>query len=375
MSLTIISPLLTAIAQSFSVKIAQVGILFTAQFIGFVVFILIGGVIADRWGKKIVLSISLIGFTVVILVFPSVHNFNLACLIMIFIGGFGGIIESITSALVSDMNASNKSFYINLVQVFFGFGALIGPIVAGILLSQGVSWKICYYGLGILSFILTIVFIVNKFPNLSSPDKITVNDFKLLIADKRFLFVCMCMAFYTGSEVGGWGWLCTFLDQSMGFTVTKSSVAVAVFWTAMTLGRILCGGLTFKYTVRSIVVMLAFASSAVTLLSVFVSNEFAIWAVIAAMGISYSSQWPFIAAYGSTHSNAPSGTVFALLIASGGIGSMIIPYSMGVVGEIVNMRAAMIIPTGLLFIVAGTFVVFGRKDIDKKMVNEKLQRI
>jgi MFS family permease len=48
MALTITSPLLPAIAASFSLSMAESGVIFTANFIGFVAFILIGGILADR---------------------------------------------------------------------------------------------------------------------------------------------------------------------------------------------------------------------------------------------------------------------------------------------------------------------------------------
>ena len=63
MVLTIISPLVPEIARSFSLNLAQSGIIFTANFIGFVIFILGGGILADRIGKKPVLIFSLIGFS------------------------------------------------------------------------------------------------------------------------------------------------------------------------------------------------------------------------------------------------------------------------------------------------------------------------
>jgi MFS family permease len=89
MVLTAYSTLLTSISSSFSLSLAQSGIIFTANFIGFVIFILAGGVLADRIGKKTILSISLTGFAISLLCFPLSSNFYAALIIMFFIGGFG----------------------------------------------------------------------------------------------------------------------------------------------------------------------------------------------------------------------------------------------------------------------------------------------
>ena len=70
MTLTVTGPLLPAISRSFGLGMAEAGLVFTANFAGFVAFILVGGVLADRWGKKRVLSVALAGFAVSLLLVP-----------------------------------------------------------------------------------------------------------------------------------------------------------------------------------------------------------------------------------------------------------------------------------------------------------------
>lgn len=360
LALTSLSPLLIDISRTFSLSIAQSGIFFTANFFGFVVFILIGGVLSDRWGKKVVISVSLIGFTAAMFIFPLSPGFYAACIVMFFIGSFGGVLESMASALVSDLNTVNNSFYVNLAQVFFGLGAIIGPVSAGIMVSSGLSWKLCYYILAVLSLAVTVIFISIKLPQMPGSREITLADFKHLVTDKKFILICLCMLFYTGSEVGGWGWMCTFLKQIMNFSVAKSGIAVAVFWAAMTIGRLLCGPLILRYNIKHLIIFLAFTSSTITALSIFINNEAAIWVIIAAMGLTYSSQWPLIVSYGSSYSKAPSGTVFSLLIGSGGIGVTLVPFIMGVIGEKTAMSISMIAPALLLSGVGLIFTAIGR---------------
>lgn len=365
MNLTIISPLLIEISKTFSLNIAQSGFIFTIEFAGFITFVLLAGLFTERLGKKAVVSFSLIGFTASLLLFSFAQNFLSACIIMFFLGGFGGVIESLITSLVSDLNDINKSFYVNLSQVFFGLGALVGPVVAGLTVSYGISWRISYQVLAALSLVLTLVFIIRKLPPLTKTDKVTFANIKRLLSDRNFLLICLCMLLYTGAEVGGWGWLCTLLKQSMGFSSTKSGIAVAVFWMAMTIGRFLCGPLTLRYSLKHIITVLAFLSAVVTMLSIVLFNEIAIWIVVAAMGFTYSSQFPFIASFGARLTDAPSSTVFSLLIGSGGLGSMLVPYIMGVVGNNAGMRNSMLIPAILLLFVGLIFSRF--KNLPKEI--------
>jgi len=160
---------------------------------------------------------------------------------------------------------------------------------------------------------------------------------------------------YTGSEVGGWGWMSTFLKQNLKFSVTNSSIAVGIFWGAMSIGRIICGRLSLRYPARNIIIVLALLSAVATALSGFVVGEVAVLLGITAMGFAYSSLWPLIASYGGNYHKENSGTVYSLLIGSGSIGSAIIPLLMGVIAQNINIRVAMISPAILFLIIAIIF--------------------
>ena len=366
MVLTIISPLVPEIARSFSLNLAQSGIIFTANFIGFVIFILGGGILADRIGKKPVLIFSMIGFSLGLSLLPLAPNFEIACLVMALIGGCGGVLESQLGAIITALNPVNTSFYMNLSQVFFGFGAIAGPLIAAAAISWGYSWQFCYFILAGLSWLLTLSLLPAQFPAIQDTDKIRWNGFKGLILDPRFLLICFCMFLYTGSEVGGWGWLSTFVKTDLGFSVTQSSLAVGLFWAAMALGRIGCGPFILRYSTRTIVIILAFFSAVVTAFSGSTTGNWS-WLVIFLMGFAYSSIWPLLVAFGGEQYPVYSGTVFALLVGTGGLGSTIIPYLVGIIGQNAGVRIAMISPAVCFLLVA--LILMGLEKVPRRSIN------
>lgn len=356
MNLTVISPLLPAISKSFSIGIPESGLIFTTNFIGFVIFVLAGGVLSDKYGKKAVLFVSLVGFTLSIFAFSTSQGLYSACIIMFFLGGFGGIIETLIMALASELHPERPSYYVNLSQVFFGIGAVVGPLMAGLVLSRGLDWRICYIAVGILSLVLTAGFARCRIPRVSGGSGFSLSHIKHITSDKGFILICLCMFLYTGSEVGGWGWLATFLKQSLGFGASKASVAVSAFWLSMTAGRLLCGSLTARFSMRGIIITLSSISAAVTLLSSIVRSEAAIWVVVVAMGLAYSSQFPLIISSGSNASKEYQGTVFSLLVGSGSVGSMTVPLAMGFIGGNLSMGSAMVLPAVMLFAISMIFI-------------------
>ncbi len=360
-AVTILSPLLGEIAKGYSLDLAQSGFIFTAFFLGVFIFILVGGSLADRYGKKKIILLSVIGFSFSLFIFPYSPNFIVACIIMALIGGFGGASEALASALIVELMPENPGFYLNLAHVFFGAAAVIGPIGAGMLLSADLDWKICYYFLGSMALLLSILIAYSKFPAFIKQESITFAEIKKIITNKSFILICLCVFLYTGSEVGSWGWMATFLNKNLSFTVMMSSIAVGVFWFFVTLGRILCGFLSLRFSIRKIVIVLALLSAITTFLSGAVNNQALLWIVIAGLGITYSSQWPLIVSYGGSYFNTSSGTIFSIMIASGGLGTMIIPYGMGGIAQYANIRIAMMSPAVLFVVIAVIFIWFGGK--------------
>lgn len=362
MVLTSYSPMLSSIAATFSLTLTQSGFIFSANFIGFVAFIVFGGVMADRIGKKTILVIAVAGFALALILFPISSNFFIACIVMALIGGFGGIIETVTNAVITDIIPEKASFYVNMSQVFFGIGAVIGPIIAGIIVAVGIRWQLYYFGMGLLSVVLALLLASARVPNLQSEEGISWETLRQLMTDRRLLLICLCMFLYTGSEVGSWGWMSTFLKENMNFSIIKSGIAVATFWASITVSRVICGYLTLRFDVKWIVIVLAFSSSIFVLLMGFELSESLMWVVIFGLGFSFSSQWPLIATFGSKDYPTSTGTVFALLVGSGGLGGTVIPYAMGFIGEKSTMQIAAMSPSILFVIIA---VIFLR--IDKKV--------
>ena len=368
MVLTVVSPLITQIARDFSLDKTQAGLLFTFNSVGFTAFILFGGIAADKFGKKIVLAITTMLMVVSLLLFSIVQNFIMANVVIIFIGGSVGVLESICNAHIAELNPAKKSLYINISQIFFGVGALAGPLLAGLLINAGLTWRNVYQLIGALTLVIGIFFMFVRVPPMphAENEAISVHGFKKLVSNKLLWILCLCMFLYTGSEVGSWGWMSTFMMEKMQFTLVESSLSVGVFWSSMIVGRLICTSLLSRFKTKYFIIVLAFCSAAATAASGFVPGAAAAWAVIVLMGLSYSSIWPLIIAYGSERMKNSSGTIFALMVGSGGIGMSIIPAIMGFLSERISISFSMISPA-LFFAIVGIVFLF----IDRIQAAEK----
>ena len=366
MVITVISPLLIEITRDYGLTMAQAGWIFTLNFTGFVIFVFTGGLAADHFGKKTAILASLAGFSVSLALVLFTPNYRVFCILIFFIGGFGGIIEAVVSSAVSELNDKNATFFQNLVHSFFGVGALAGPVSAGLLVTAGMDWRVCFLILGIIGALLAVAFLLTKLPNKPAENGFSFASFTALVRDPAFMVICLCIFLYTGAEVGSWGWMSLFLKQNLGFSLTRASVAVGVFWIAITVGRFACGQLTLRFKPSSIIIVLAFSAFAVTLASLFVKSEPLTWIQIILMGFSFSSLWPLIVGYGGEHRMTSSSTVFSLLVGCGGIGATAIPFLMGLAGSATDARIPMVIPSISLLLVGIFFTALVRKKHSRK---------
>lgn len=102
------------------------------------------GALSDRYGRKPMLQISLVGTLVGYLLFAwAIHTQNLPLLFFSrMLPGFtGGNISIIMSALSDIATPENRTKYFGLVGMAFGLGFIFGPAIGGILADNSVvSW-------------------------------------------------------------------------------------------------------------------------------------------------------------------------------------------------------------------------------------------
>ncbi len=364
--ITMISPTLPQISGDLSLSLSQMGMLLMCQFVGFTVFVLLSGVVSDHIGKKKTLAGAMIILTVVSLLFSMIHEFTWLCIALFFLGGGMGVLEMMSNALLSDVTLGNSVFHLNFMQVFFGLGAIAGPILAGMAYQNGVSWRVVYQVLGWILACVTVLFMVNRLPSLPKSEKIDIKGVRNLIVDKKFLLICLCMFLYTGSESSGWGWMSTFTDENLGFSTMESSLAVAVFWISVTAGRLVIAAFIKKLDVRKLVMVLAVFAGIICALMSIVKEDILVWAVIVLLGLACSSQWGLILTYGTERYRRSTGTVFAMLVASGGIGMSIVPYLMGIMGDALGMRVSLFVPVVLFLLITLSFYFVPRFTIRKE---------
>lgn len=178
------------------------GNIFFSQYVGFLIATLITGILADRFGLKLVIVLAgiFLAFGV-----GGYSSFSTPLLLSasLFIVGMGlGAFELGPNAVIVSLYHEQKGLYLNLMAVMHGLGSMIAPLFASFLFSLNFTWRTVYRWELLLIAIFIFVSLFLRFPK--SEDKSAL-DFRAIpkVAFKhRLPLYYAAMLFYVAAEIG-----------------------------------------------------------------------------------------------------------------------------------------------------------------------------
>lgn len=157
MGFGIIIPLIYTYGKQFGVTQQTIGLLTAAYSIAQFFATPVLGSLSDRFGRKPLLVISLIGTCASFIIFGFAHSILILFIARILDGLTGGNI-SVAQAMVSDISSpEERAKNFGILGSAFGFGFVIGPAVGGLLSKLGMQVPFFFAaGTAMLGVLLTL---------------------------------------------------------------------------------------------------------------------------------------------------------------------------------------------------------------------------
>ena len=244
----ILGTILEPMVDHYGIAYGDGGQLIMNQFLGFLVGVLIAPAIVNSLGRRMTVMIALFSFTISQFILGILPHWSFL-LFTVPLGGVGiGILETIIAALIIGHLKEKKASVLVLVEVFFGVGALLIPVISAFFISTG-TWNGSFLVVAVLTMVTAVLWVLLPFGELDSilkkqskeekkkgkeqpRKKYTRKQMPVIIAGAFFFFM------YVGTEMVLPNYLPTILNITTTLGASSLALSITVFWAAMTIGRL-----------------------------------------------------------------------------------------------------------------------------------------
>jgi len=345
-----ISPMLGTLLPSFSLTPEQSGNVAFAQALGLMIASVLVGPLIDVKGKKTALLLGLAMAAAALFMLPIFRSYTATVWLMFLLGLGGGIIVTGANALAGDVNEARRASTLNLLNVFFGVGGLLTPLIAGRLLA-GNAVSLCYLVAGLTGFTL-LVHVATKMPAPSGERGFKFSEIGVVLSSPALYLLALFLFLYVAAEVGVWNWLAKHLiaqgvPESQALTILSLGFALGLLVGRVVVSRILIRVASVNVTLAAAVLM-----AITTYLALQSSNAMVAWVSVFCAGLAMAPVFPTALAMTADAFPRATATAMGLVITSGWIGLAISSKIIGAIagGEDARLKTALLILPGFAVI-------------------------
>jgi len=238
-TMSLLGPLLPAIRAEIPMSYLEAGLLLSGQFIGMLVSVPPGGHLADRIGRKPFLLASAVLTVSGLAATALAPGFGTLLAAAVVTGVGSGGFEVGVNAVEVDHAGEGAGKAMNRLHFFFGVGAIAGPVLAAAMVGAGLDWRLAFLAAAVPPAAVGLVLLPQP---LRHAAKAAVHDQAAIYGNAALWRYAMVVALYVALETTTYGWAASFWVKR-GASFLPAALLASLFWTTLTAGRLLCGGL------------------------------------------------------------------------------------------------------------------------------------
>jgi len=342
--MAILGAILPSLFERIGFGAGKAGNLFLAMNFAMLLATLFFGPVVDRFGFKSILAGSAFLVAAAFLLLSRASTYGLVLGAAVVLGLGGGALNGGTNALTSDLHeGERRGAALNVLGIFFGFGALSIPFLIGTLrevLGLGRILALATF----LSLVPFVVYVVLRFPRAKHAQGFPIKDAAGIARNPLLWLTGLILFFESGNEFTVGGWISSHLQTTFGVAAGAAALALAGYWAAIMAGRLVSSLIVGRVRNETLILASAVLSLAAALLMALAPSG--PWAAAGAVliGAGFAAIYPTTLAIVGARFPAFTGTAFSVVIALGLVGGMIAPWLAGRIAEASSLRRGFIIP-------------------------------
>lgn len=341
--MAVLGAILPSLFERVQIDKAEAGRLFLYMNFAMLLASFFFGPVVDRFGFKLVLLLSslLVALAFGLLAGATGAAFVVAAVAVLGLGGGG--LNGGTNALTNDLNPGGRGSALNLLGIFFGFGALSIPFLIGTLLGRAglVPILVLAAVLGLVPFVL---FAASAFPKPKQPQGFPIREAKRIAGDPVLWLCAFLLFFQSGNEFTLGGWISTYLHEEFGLAPTAAALVLAAYWAAVMGGRFAASRIVKISGHNPLVLASAVLSLAAAVLLVAAPSGGAAAAGAVLVGLGFAAIYPTTLATAGERFAAVSGTAFSVIFTVALCGGMLAPWLAGTIAQDAGLKRGLLVP-------------------------------
>lgn len=336
---SILGPSLPSLAAHTRTNLAEIGFLFMARALGYMIGSLRGGNSFDKFPGHALLAGLLLVMSASLALAPIISQLWFLTLVLLLLGIGEGALDMGTNLLLSWMHRKNATPFLNALHFFFGVGSFLGPILVAqaIRLQGDIHWA--YWIMALYPIILILGLL--RQPSPTAPI-VSLEETNAQVPPLNIFLVAAFFALYVGAEAGFGGWVYSYALAMKLDTETSAAFLTSVFWGSITIGRMIGIPLSTRLRPRIILTMdILGALTAVILMIALPPTRLVLWFGAIFLGLSLAPIFPTMLAFAGRRMPL-TGKITRWFFVGASVGGMSLPWFIGLLFEAISPRVMLI---------------------------------
>lgn len=312
------------------------------EYIGFFLASFFAGYLADLFGQKLPLLLAICCLLLGIIGYSLSHILPFFFFFIFLIGLGCGSLELAGGNIIASVRTKDRGRYLNLLNAFFGIGAVLTPIMAGWLFHKEASWRFVYQ-ISLAAVIPAgIYFLFMKLPKANLQEKkerVSAHEMIQMVSHHQVRLLYLAIFSYVAAEISLSTWMVDFVQKVRHISIVESSMYLSIHFTGMAVGRLL--GSLFVDRLGHLQSLLLFSALAAVLIAIGCFGPASASIVLAFTGFGYSIIFPTATAVISDVPSPHPGTKLGLFYGAGGLGGAVGPWVSGIFNDLLGLKAGM----------------------------------
>lgn len=258
----------------------------------------------------------------------------------------------------------------NLVHMFFSVGALVSPVVVGVLLNAFDSWRPVFWLTMAPTAVLLFLAWKAPFPRTGRSGASAASmpappvrrpagggAIRDILRNRSVLVGSVVLFLYVGAEIAVSDWIVLYLQKQLGLGILASSSGLTILWAGLLVGRYLNSLLARSRSGRQLVLAAGVLGVISGLCLLAARSVLPAFVCLFLLGLSMSGVFPIVMAELNSRDPSRSGRVTGVLAVAASLGAVVFVPIAGAAAEAVGLKFALGIPAVLMGIVGVLYLL------------------